>query len=324
MQLGVFIVLYKDRSLEETLDIVQSKGIKHVEVGSGGFIGTKHCDPAKLLADEKALKSFKKEFEKRDLSISCLSCHGNPLHPQKSIAKQHHDDYVNTVKLAEKLEVPVVVTFSGCPGDHEGALYPNWPVSPWPNDFQDILKWQWEQKIIPYWQEAGALAKQHGIKVALEMHGGFSVHTPATLLRLREAVGESIGANVDPSHFWWQGIDPVEAIKALGKEGAIYFFHAKDTMVDERNAAVYGLTDMQSYALVQNRSWQFRTVGFGHDMKTWADIITALRLAGYDYMISIEHEDALMSLDEGFTRAIENLRSVIMTEEAFVPLMFAE
>ena len=154
------------------------------------------------------------------------------------------------------------------------------------------------------------------MKIGLELHGGFSVHTPATLLRLREAAGEVIGANLDPSHMWWQGIDPVQAIAILGKAGAIHHFHAKDTTIDPVNVNRYGITDMQPYTNMQERAWQFRTVGYGHDLKTWADIISALRLYGYDYAVSIEHEDGLMSIDEGFTKAVRNLQQVLMEDSA--------
>ncbi len=188
-----------------------------------------HCNPSELLADAGKLKAFKHAVESRGLTISALSAHGNPLHPQKHIAKEFHDAIIQTIDLAERLEVPVVNTFSGCPGDHEDAKYPNWPVAPWPNDFQEILDWQWGNKVIPYWTETGKFASDRNIKIGLELHGGFSVHTPATLLRLREAAGEVIGANLDPSHMWWQGIDPVQAVQILGRAGAIHHFHAKDT-----------------------------------------------------------------------------------------------
>lgn len=195
MKLGVFLVLFGGRKLEDALDYVASKGLKAVEIGTGGHPGNAHCKPDELLSNPTALKNFKNAVESRGLTISALSCHGNPLHPQKDIAKGFHDDFVKTVELAEKLEVPVVNTFSGCPGDHEDAKYPNWPVAPWPNDFQEVLKWQWDNKVIPYWTEWGKFAADHNVKVGLELHGGFSVHTPATLLRLREAAGEVIGAN---------------------------------------------------------------------------------------------------------------------------------
>ncbi|GAA0401995.1 sugar phosphate isomerase/epimerase [Paenibacillus motobuensis] len=316
MKLGVFMVLFGDRSFEEALDMAASRGLKAVEIGTGGNPGKAHCNPDLLLENKAAREQFKKAVESRGLIISALSCHGNPLHPQKALAQQDHDDFVKTVQLAELLEVPVVNTFSGCPGDHEDAKYPNWPVAPWPNDYQEVLKWQWENKVIPYWKEWGAYAEKHHVKIGLELHGGFSVHTPGTLLRLREAVGEVIGANLDPSHMWWQGIDPVQAVAILGKAGAIHHFHAKDTTIDPINVNMHGITDMQSYSLMQDRAWQFRTVGYGHDMKTWADIISALRLHGYDYAVSIEHEDGLMSIDEGFTKAVRNLQQVIMEDSA--------
>ncbi|CAH1191036.1 hypothetical protein PAECIP111892_00467 [Paenibacillus auburnensis] len=314
MKLGVFMVLFGGRKLEDALDYVVSKGLKAVEIGTGGYPGNSHCDPKLLLEDEALLGEFKQRIESRGLIISALSCHGNPLHPQKELALKDHEDLVNSIKLAQKLGVQVVNTFSGCPGDHEGAKYPNWPVAPWPNDYQEILTWQWENKVIPYWKEMGEFATQHGVKIGLELHGGFSVHTPATLLRLREAAGEAIGANLDPSHMWWQGIDPVQAIHILGRRGAIHHFHAKDTVIDPVNVNMYGLTDMQSYGNMLDRAWQFRSVGYGHDVKTWADIISALRLVGYDYVVSIEHEDGLMSIEEGFSKAVDNLRQVLIEE----------
>ncbi|CAM2812770.1 sugar phosphate isomerase/epimerase [Paenibacillus sediminis] len=314
MKLGVFSVLFSQRKLEDALDYIASKGLKAIEIGTGGYPGNAHCNPDELLGNAAAIKEFKKAVESRGLIISALSVHGNPLHPQKQIAKEFHDAFVKTVQLAEQLEVPVVNTFSGLPGDHEDAKYPNWPVAPWPNDFQEVLAWQWENKVIPYWTEWGKFAADHHVKIGLELHGGFSVHTPATLLRLREAAGEVIGANLDPSHMWWQGIDPVQAIHILGRAGAIHHFHAKDTTIDPINVNRYGVTDMQSYTNMLDRAWQFRSVGYGHDLKTWADIISALRLVGYDYVVSIEHEDGLMSVEEGFSKAVQNLQQVLIEE----------
>nr|WP_246593757.1 sugar phosphate isomerase/epimerase [Evansella tamaricis] len=296
------------------LDHVSAKGIEAVELGTGGYPGDAHCNVEELLGDEKKRSEFMEKISSRGMIVSALSCHANPLHPQKKIAEEADALFDKTVQLANLLKVPVVNTFSGCPGDHENAKYPNWPVAPWPNDYQEILKWQWEEKIIPYWREKAQFAEKHDVKIGLELHGGFSVHTPANLLRLREACGPAIGANLDPSHMWWQGIDPVESIKILGRENAIHHFHAKDTIIDQPNMNRNGLTDMTSYSYMQNRSWYFRTVGFGHDTKVWADIISALRLYGYDYVVSIEHEDGLMSIDEGFTKAIQNLMPVMVKE----------
>ncbi|MCS0542607.1 sugar phosphate isomerase/epimerase, partial [Aeromonas veronii] len=274
MKLGVFTVLFSDKSLDDMLDHVAADGIEAVELGTGGYPGNAHCKIDELLDNEQKQKEFLEKISNRGFIISALSCHSNPLHPQKHIANEADSLILKTVKLASQLGVPVVNTFSGCPGDHEHAKYPNWPVSPWPNEYQEILKWQWEEKIIPYWKEKAAFAKEHNVKFGLELHGGFSVHTPATLLRLREACGPEIGANLDPSHMWWQGIDPVESIKILGRENAIHHFHAKDTTIDQANTNRNGLTDMTPYHEMQNRSWYFRTVGFGHDAKVWADMIS--------------------------------------------------
>lgn len=314
MKLGVFTVLFSDKNLDDMLNYVSSKGIEAIELGTGGYPGDAHCKIDILLSDENELAIFKNKIENSGLIISALSCHGNPLHPQSSIASQADDLLIKTIKLASKLSVPIVNTFSGCPGDHENSKYPNWPVAAWPNDFQEILKWQWEEKIIPYWKEKNKLAEEYNVKIALELHGGFSVHTPSNLLYLRKECGNFIGANFDPSHMWWQGIDPVEAIKILGENNAIFHFHAKDTIIDITNTNRNGLTDMTPYSNLKERSWYFRTVGFGHDNKTWADIIGTLRLMNYDYVVSIEHEDGLMSIEEGFSKAVENLKSVIAKE----------
>ncbi len=314
MKLGVFTVLFSDKSFEDMLRYVSSIGIEAIELGTGGYPGDAHCKVDELLNDDTKLQSFKKKISDYGLIISALSCHANPLHPQKQIAEPADELFLKTMHLASKLGVPVVNTFSGCPGDHENAIYPNWPVAPWPHDFQEILKWQWKEKLIPYWKEKNDLAQSLNVKIGLELHGGFSVHTPATLLRLREACGHMIGANLDPSHMWWQGIDPVEAIKILGRENAIHHFHAKDTIIDQQNMNRNGLTDMTDYAKMRDRAWYFRSVGFGHDQKTWSDIISTLRLYGYDYVVSIEHEDGLMSIEEGFTKAVENLKPIIVKD----------
>ncbi|MBM7570809.1 sugar phosphate isomerase/epimerase family protein [Aquibacillus albus] len=314
MKLGVFTVLFAEKSLDEMLDHVKASGLDAVEIGTGGYPGNAHCDLDGLLESEEKRKEFKEKVDARGLTISAFSCHGNPISPDKAFAQESHEALVKTIKLASLLDVPVVNTFSGTPGDSEDAKYPNWPVTPWPNEYGDILKWQWEEKLIPYWKEQGELAKQHGVKIGLELHAGFLVHTPYTMLKLREATNDAIGANLDPSHLWWQGIDPVAAIKILGKEDAIHHFHAKDTYIDQDNVNMYGLTDMQPYSEVKTRAWSFRSVGYGHSIQEWSNIVSALRTFGYDHVISIEHEDPIMSIDEGFSRAVKNLKSVNIAE----------
>jgi sugar phosphate isomerase/epimerase len=314
LKLGVFTVLFSEKSFEQMLQRVKDAGLDTVEIGTGGYPGPAHCPLDELLADEAKREAYKKTVESYGLTIGAFSCHGNPISPETAFAKESDETLRKTIKLANLLGVPVVNCFSGTAGDHEGAKFPNWPVTPWPTEYQDVKKWQWEEKLIPYWKEIGQLAKDQGVKIGLELHGGFLVHTPYTLLKLREETCDAIGANLDPSHLWWQGIDPVGAIKILGKAGAIHHFHAKDTYIDQENVNMYGLTDMQPYGDVQTRAWTFRSVGCGHGLQEWSDIISALRTYGYDYVISIEHEDPLMSIDEGFDRAVSNLKSLVIRE----------
>jgi len=313
MKLGVLTVLFQDRPLETVLDHVSKMGLQAIELGTGAYPGNAHCDPVVLLKDPSALQAFRKAIQDRGLMVSALSCHGNPLHPDRTVAANYDRVYRDTVRLAAELGVGVVNLFSGCPGDSDGAKYPNWVTCAWPPDFAELLKWQWEEKVIPYWQEAGPFAEKLGVKLAFEMHPGFVVYNPEGLLRLRSAVGPVIGANYDPSHLYWQGIDPVASIRALGS--AIHHVHAKDTFIDPYNTAINGVLDTKSYADLALRSWTFRTVGYGHDQNSWRALVSALRLVGYDYVLSIEHEDPLASIDEGFSKAVSFLKDVLLTEQ---------
>ncbi len=314
MKIGVITNLLGNLPFEEALQYFVSKGIEMVEIGCGGYPGTQHADPDVLLNDDAKLEEFKALVKKYNVEISALSCHANPVHPDKAVAKEFDEAMRKAVLLAEKLGVHQINTFSGCPGDSENAKYPNWVTCPWPNEFGEMLEWQWNEVLIPYWKEFVSFAKAHGVdKIALEMHPGFCVYNPETLLKLRAAVGPEIGANFDPSHLIWQGIEPVAAIRAL--EGAIFHFHAKDTKVDKYNTAVNGVLDTKPYGDEIHRSWVFRSVGYGNDETYWKDIISNLRMVGYDYAISIEHEDSLMSQNEGFSKAIDMLKRAVIREE---------
>ncbi len=314
MKLSVLANLYGSKTLDETLKILSGLGVHTVEIGAGGYPGKDHCNPEELLADEKKYEAFVATFKKYDVEICALACHGNPLHPNQEVAAQYDKDFTNAILLAEKLGIDTVIGFSGCPGDHDGAKYPNWVTCAWPEDYVEILNWQWEEKVIPYWKKMGAFALAHGVNhIAFEMHPGFCVYNPETLLKLRAAVGDVIGANFDPSHLIWQGIDPVAAIRAL--KGAIYHVHAKDTKIDKYNTAINGVLDTKHYGKELERSWVFRTVGYGNNESYWRDLVSNLRLCGYDRVLSIEHEDSVMSIDEGLRKAVSFLQDVLIIEE---------
>jgi sugar phosphate isomerase/epimerase len=316
MKLGVFTVLFGNQPLEAALDRAVEAGLDCVEIGTGNYPGDAHCRPAELLADAAKLAAFRKAIDSRGLEISALSCHGNPLHPRSEVAAASHETFVRTVELAGRLGVERINLFSGCPGDSETASFPNWVTCAWPNEYGELLEWQWTEKVIPYWSEQASLAASAGLKLGFEMHPGFVVYNPRTLLRLREACGETIGANLDPSHLFWQGIDVETAIAELGRAGAIFHTHAKDTAIHPQNAALNGVLDTVPLSEVGRRSWIFRTVGYGHSELDWRRILMALRLAGYDDVLSIEHEDALLSVDEGFRKGVAFLRSVMPSEPA--------
>jgi len=167
--------------------------------------------------------------------------------------------------------------------------------------------------VIPYWKAEAKFAAQRGIKIAFEMHPGFVVHSTETMLRLREAAGENLGANFDPSHLFWQGMDPIVSLRQL--KDAVFHVHAKDCRIDPVMTARNGVLDTKHYGDVFNRSWVFRTVGFGHGEDFWRDFLSMLRVIGYDDAISIEHEDGLMSITEGFEKAVAFLKGLLLREK---------
>ena len=232
MRLGIFTALFHQLTLDQVLERIKKLDISTVELGTGNYPGDPHCKLT-MIEDDKARKAFQKKLADHGVSISALSCHGNPLHPVKEVAEKYRQISRRTILLAEKLGVKTVIDFSGCPGDSEKAKYPNWVTCPWPPDFSELLKWQWEAQTLPYWQKHAKFAADHGVRVAIEMHPGFVVYSPETMLTLRKVCGAGIGCNFDPSHLFWQGIDPLAAIRSLGP--VIFHVHAKDTMLWQDN-----------------------------------------------------------------------------------------
>jgi sugar phosphate isomerase/epimerase len=316
MKAGVFTALLSQLPFNQVLEKLTSLDIHTVELGTGNYPGDAHCHLS-LLEDATAFQKFQHTLVRHDVSISALSCHGNPLHPDPERAT--HDSEVNrkTILLAEKLGVPVVIDFSGCPGDSPESKAPNWVTCPWPPEYIDLLNWQWNEVVIPFWTERAEFAANHGVKIAIEMHPGFVVYSPETLLRLRSIAGPFIGCNYDPSHMFWQNIDPIAAIRVLGD--AVFHVHAKDTHIYSENLAKTGVLDTKPYTDERNRSWIFRTCGFGHDASWWKEFVSTLRLFGYDGVLSIEHEDSLMSAEEGLRKAVQFLNEIIICERPSAP-----
>lgn len=315
MKLGILTNVVCNLPLDESLAYFKKLGLETVEIGCGGTPGVHHCDPEILLNDKTKLAEFKAVIQKHGLQISAFSCHGNPVHPVAEIAARYDSITRNAILLAEEMGVDTICAFSGCPGGHDGAKYPNWCTSVWPFDYVVVLKYQWEQVLIPYWKKTVQFAREHGVKhIALEMHPGFCVYNPKTLLRLREACGEEIGANFDPSHLIWQGIDIPTAIHAL--KGCIYHFHAKDTAIDPAAMGKTGFFDPMADFTDEERCFSFRIPGNGTGTDSWRKIMVALAAAGYDGAVSIEHEDNSMGQEEGIRKSVEFLKSILIREKA--------
>ncbi len=314
MRIGVFTDSTLNLSLDESLDRYVEWGIEAVEIGAGNFSPAPHLDLRHMLEDAGARKHLLDDLSRRGLVLSALNCSGNPLHPVAEMARHDAEVIRDTVRLAGALGLDRVVTMSGCPGAPGGADHPNWVTFTWPDHFAELLAWQWNEVILPFWTETAVLAREHGVLLCFEMHPGMSVYNTASMLRLREAVGKTICANLDPSHLWWQGMDPLEVVRALGS--AIAHVHAKDTRVDPRNTAVNGCLDTTLPAVPDRMSWVFRAVGYGHDAGWWRDFISVLAMTGYDGVLSIEHEDPLMGLEEGTRKAAEFLRPIVFAPPA--------
>lgn len=315
--IGVFDPVFADLSLDQMLAKVSGYGLEAMEIGTGGYPNNHHCPIDELLADDAKLRAWKKKFDDHNILIATLSCHGNPVHPDQKIAARDAETFRKTVLLAEKIDVPVIVGFSGCPGGSPADVTPNWITYGWPDEYKLALEWQWKEKIVPYWTQAAKFAREHGIhKLAFEMHPNFSVYNPMTLMKLRNAVGEEIGANCDLSHLFWQGCDPVEVIHFLGKQNAIFHAHMKDTVMFKDNVNRYGVLNFafETKDLPQ-ASETFRAVGYGHGANLWKDVLRAYMDVGYQGILSIENEDPILPGEVGVERAayvLKNIRAELM------------
>jgi DNA-(apurinic or apyrimidinic site) lyase len=314
MRVGVLTVPLGDWPLDRTLDYLDGLGVEAVELGAGGHPGTDHLAPDALLEDASERTALREAVAERDMVVSALAVHDNPLHPDDDRAADADADLRRAIQLADLLDVDTVTCFSGLPAGAPGDETPNWITAPWPPEHRAALEYQWE-RATDYWSDIAALADDHGIDVAIEMHPNMLVHEPHGLVRLRAATGERIGANLDPSHLYWQGIDVPAAIRYLGDHDSIHHVHAKDTEVYDSTVRTRGVLDAGSYADASDRSWLFRTVGYGHGEEHWREVVTALRLVGYDGALSIEHEDALMSSREGLEKAVALLNSVVIESQ---------
>jgi len=314
MKAGIYANCMRELSFEAMLDRVSSLGLETVELGCGLESGKSHIDPEVLLQDTGALARTKSALAARRLTVSALSCHGNPLHPQKPVAESSDRMMREAVLLAEQLGLETICCFSGCPGGTAGDDAQNWVTWNWPMDYAEVYRWQWDEVLAPYWKKFAVFARQHGVKkIALELHPGQMVYNPRTLLRLRETCGEEIGVNLDLSHLLWQRMEALPVIRAL--KGTIYHMHVKDISFNETLVAESGVINTRFFDDNLNRPWNFRVIGYGHDLGWWASVFAELRRCGYDGTASIECEDELMSFGQAIEKAVSNLRQVLIRDD---------
>ncbi|MCL7419212.1 MAG: sugar phosphate isomerase/epimerase [Halalkalicoccus sp.] len=314
MDIGVLTVPLGGQSREEAFSYLTDIGVGAVELGCGGYPGDDHLPREEFLGDEAAQSDLQDQLDEHDLRISALATHNNPLHPDDEHASEADTELREAIELADELGVGVVTCFSGLPAGGPNDETPNWITAPWPTEHADAHEYQWEEVAIPYWREIADHAAEHDVDVAIEMHPNMLVYEPHGMSRLREETNEHIGANFDPSHLYWQGISIPDAIRYLGERDAIHHVHAKDTKVYDAKAREKGVLDTTAYTDEPNRSWLFRSIGYGHGESHWKDVVSTLRMVGYDDVLSIEHEDSLTSANEGLEKAVDVLdRAVFET-----------
>ena len=284
-------------------------GIEMLEFSGGNWSKAPHLQLDAMLESETARKDFMGRVRDYGIEISALNCSGNPVHPGEH-GKRHDAVTRKTIKLASLMGIERVVMMSGCPGGR-GDANANWVTTCWPAEMQEILAYQWDEVLIPYWRDLVAYANGLGIrKICLELHGHQNVYNVETFFRLRDAVGDTVGVNFDPSHLMWMGADPLAAIRALGS--SIYHVHAKDTYVDPTVAGINGRLEHKPGNAPRMRAWNYVTLGYGHGEEWWRQFCAALKMVGYSDVLSIEHEDMAMSPLEGVQKSVRLLREVIV------------
>lgn len=311
MKIGMITDSLGSLSFTDMLAASAELGLETLEFACGNWSSAPHVKLDRLLDSAPARADFLAAVRDHGMEIAALNCSGNPLHPGPQ-GREHHLVTEKTIRLASLLGIERVVMMSGLPGG-PGDANPNWITTDWPPECIEIERWQWQERIIPYWRDLVAFSNHLGIRrLCLELHGHQAVYNPTTLFRLREAVGETVGANYDPSHPLWMGADPLAAIRHLGE--AIYYVHAKDTRIEPVPAGIDGVLDSRHGSRFSERAWNYITLGYGHGEEWWRHFCTALKQAGYDDVLSIEHEDMMMPPMDGMRKSVALLRTVAINQ----------
>jgi sugar phosphate isomerase/epimerase len=324
MKLGAYTACLHDRSLPAALSVLASLGLESAEINSGGFIPEPHLPVADVLASEQARQDYLGVFAEHGITLTALNCNGNPLHPHPVVREKHAADLLRSIEVAARLGVRRVVAMSGTPAASATGTAPAWNVLPWDSAYLDVRDYQWNEVAIPFWRTVQERAAHFDVKVAIEMHPHNVVYNPATLLRLVESVNAThVGAELDPSHLFWQGIEPIEAAGHLG--ALVYNAAAKDTRINAA-ARINGVLDDRFTRVrpdepgavglggpftvsrwPENSSWDFVAVGRGHDAGWWRHFLQALERIDPDMAVNIEHEDQELGQLDGLGFAAKTL-----------------
>ena len=324
MKLGAYTACLHDKPIADALKILREMGLDSAEINSGGFLPAPHLPIEQIRAGQTARDDYLGLFESSGVALTALNCNGNPLHPDPGIRQKHAQDVRDAIELAALLGVKRVVTMSGLPEAHAGGSAPSWTVLPWVSVYLDARDYQWNEVAIPFWKDIQARAADADVKVCIEMHPHNVVYNPATMVRLAEEINAThVGAEMDPSHLFWQGIDPVAALDSLG--GLVYNAAAKDTRINEA-AKVNGVLDDRFGRVLptdpgalglggtetlsrwpENSSWDFVAVGRGHDVAFWTEFLRAIQRIDPEMAVNIEHEDQELDQLEGLESAAKTL-----------------
>jgi sugar phosphate isomerase/epimerase len=296
---------------EQMLDKLCELGVFGVEMTTGGWSSAPHLCTDELLVDAGKRRAVTTALRSRGMEIAALNVSGNPLDPGQ-LGARHKAETDKTIQLAGLLGVKKIVMMSGLPPASAEDRVPNWitTTASWPPTLKDCLDYQWNEVAIPYWHRLVAQARECGVaKFALENFSSMLVWNPATLFRLRDAVGPTVGLNLDPSHLIWMGADPIAVARALGE--AIHHVHGKDARLERGIVDINGLLETRPIEDVANRAWNYVAVGCGKDLRWWKEFFSVVRMAGYNDWVSLEMEDLTMSVEAGIRTSVDALKQTI-------------
>jgi len=302
VKLGFLTAAFPTLSLEQIAHWAHNHGFEALEIavwpsGEGErrrYAGVSHINVESF--DPAAVRDLLRMY---NLEISSLAYYPNNLDPDPATKKAANEHLMHVIEAAQRLEVGIVGTFVG--RDQKRSVADNL------EDFKRT------------WPPLVKFARDHNVKIAIEncpmifsadeWPGGRNLaYSPALWRQMFEIIpDDNFGLNFDPSHLVWQMIDYTRAIRDFASR--IFHVHAKDMEVDRDGLYQHGVMSL-------GVGWQVpRLPGLGE--VRWDRFISALYAAGYDWVVSIEHEDRkfegdLELVQRGFLLARNALRPLIV------------